>query len=59
MSKLRNISESKKQMSDVERTLRDAAIEAELAAMQALAVEVAASWVSEKSGVELVEAQRR
>ncbi len=39
--------------------MKRAEIEAELAAMQALAAEVAASWVSEKSGVGLVEEQRR
>ena len=39
--------------------LRQAEIEAELAAMKALSQEVAAVWTSEKSGVELIAEQRR
>ncbi len=34
-------------------------IEAEIRAMRRLAVEIAAAWVSPKSGVELVDEQRR
>jgi prevent-host-death family protein len=38
---------------------KDAEIEAELAEMLALADEIAAAWTSDKTGVELVEEQRR
>lgn len=39
--------------------LREADIDAELATMQELAKEIAAAWTSDKTGVELVEEQRR
>lgn len=41
------------------RRLRDVDIDERLAEMKALAREVAAAWVSDKSGVELVAEQRR